>query len=90
MAKVKKDEGYYKKLFKRLKKQFSGYSNNLLKDLDVYQTIFTVLVKRSKNQTLKITFKELQDLKPTDKVTREIDKDKNLIFKMRKVEEDAK
>lgn len=80
----KKDENYYKKLYRKLKRDIIQTDNQYLKQLDLFQNILTIITKRSKGKKLVITLDEVRNLKETDRLTRTINKKKDIVFEMEK------
>lgn len=82
--KIKNDENHYKKLYRKLKKDVIETDNQYLKQLDLFQNILTILVKRAKDNKIVITLQDVRELKKTDRMTRTINKNKDIVFELEK------
>lgn len=79
-----KDNDYYKKLYRKLKRDVIQTDNQYLKQLDLFQNILTILVKRAKDNKIVITLQDVRELKKTDRMTRTINKNKDIVFELEK------
>lgn len=78
----KKDENYYKKLYRKTKDSHSGELNRLLEVISFYKNFFTVLCKKSENGEIMISSEDVMKIKETDKLNHSIDKKNNITFKI--------
>lgn len=79
---TKKDESYYKKQYKKLKKNYSTQMDDLLENLVFFQGIITILCKNSKTGEVVISASDIGELKKTERSIATTDKQKNIIFKL--------
>lgn len=80
-----KNEEYYKKLYNKLKKVVVTDMEKLLKDIDVLQAVLTFVIMSQKDQKIKITFKDMQSMDGSERLTREIKKNGDIIFGVKKL-----
>jgi len=80
----KKDSDYYKKLYNKLKKSNAEQTLKQEQVLGWYQEMLKVITKKSPDQKLVVSMIDIRAVTAMDKLDRIVDKDKNIIFEIRK------
>lgn len=89
--KVKKDDTYYQKLYKKLKKEKYDPVFELKKAISWYQLVIIVLYKNySKDGELVLKREELEAVGNDEVLSEDFNKEKNIVFKVEKVKPQRK
>jgi len=86
----KKDENYYKKLYKKSQKTSVIVFNDMANDIAWNRNILIILCKRDKKRTVIVAKKETEALESEEKLTRRLDKLKNIVFEIEVVKKEEK
>lgn len=81
----KKDENYYKKLYKKLKKEKFDPVLELKKAIAWYQMLIITLLKTKFKGEVILTRQDIQAVAPEENLVEDFDKNKNIVLKTVKI-----